>query len=1225
MKKGKILLSLSILAALGSFSAPLSWAADVTNPAKKVNTTVEGNVSAGVAENEGDNAVSNILTLDTGADISGNATGGVAIEGAGNALTNTVDVLDTAKVAGAVTGGVSYDGNAKENVVNMAGGTVIRGVTGGRTLGTGEAALNQVTIYGAAIGEETEQFGAVFGGVSAKGMANNNVVKIVGSTTTYENVMGGFSTGASANGNKVTLSGTNSIGTNIYGGDGQTGASNNELILEDNSTIGVESNTEIGYAAGGYTHTGDVLSNKLTVEGGTMNYAIGGYTETGGNAESNELTITSGTVYVEAAGGTTLGTGNASGNQATVSNATIGTETQAGTVYGGHAAKGSADNNVVKLTDTTTYGNVMGGLSDESSASGNKVTLSGTNTIKTNVSGGDGETGASNNELILEGNSTIGTQGNKDNGYATGGNTTTGTALSNKLTVEGGTMNYAIGGYADRDGSRVEGNTLTITGGTVYQEAAGGMIDGELEYKENGGTLVKTEGAVKNIVKMSGGQVRFLRGGAVTQYAAGDVIANEVYVSGDAQIDVGILGGSTYYGNAYNNIVEMTGGTVGMSVVGAYSILEGDAVGNHVTISNAVIGKEGGEDDSGVVTGAEARKGSAYNNVVELTDTTTYDNVVGGNSWEASASGNKVTILGTSSIGTNVFGGAGKTDAAENTVIIGGSTQIGGAVVGAQAEAGDAERNTVFIQGGTIAEEVTGGDAFGGNANDNAVIVTGGTINGDIIGGISNPDTTSGNTIIIAGGTINRSVIGGYGVADGSIIGNTVDILGGTFGENASLYGGLFIGSDYGTIEGNTLNFAAEGITVKNLANFQNINFYIDKETGSTPALLTVTNVSYISEASVHTFAENTEEIKAGGAITLLSAPKGIQAESTEINGTIIDSNYLSRHTSIENDGNNLILNVSDDDELFLNPDTKLFAETRAAGLALIGNGSDAAAVQGFEAAKAAYGEETGGFAPYASIGGFNLRHETGSYVDTNGMAANLGFARQYERDGYVDTLMPFFEYGRSDYTSHLDDGARGDGDQHYTGGGILYRRDRDDGLHYEAMIRAGRLSGDFKGNIDGIHASYDSDASYIAAEAGLGKIVSRENTSLDYYGKFFYTRLGSDSTVIHNSQEDNSYDFDSINSYRTRLGVRWTKEINKKESCYAGIGWDYEFDSDARASWRNFNTPTPTMEGSSGFLELGWKSKMTKDNPWAADFNLTGWAEKQRGITYTLGVSRAF
>lgn len=1053
MKKGKILLSLSILAALGSFSAPLSWAADVTNPAKKVNTTVEGNVSAGVAENEGDNAVSNILTLDTGADISGNATGGVAVEGAGNALTNTVDVLDTAKVAGAVTGGVSYDGNAKENVVNMAGGTVIRGVTGGRTLETGEAALNQVTIYGAAIGEETEQSGAVFGGVSAKGMANNNVVKIVGSTTTYENV--------------------------------------------------------------------------------------------------------------------------------------------------------------------------MGGLSDESSASENKVTLSGTNTIKTNVSGGDGLTGASNNELTIEGDSTIGEKDNEDTGYAIGGFTHTGTALSNKLTVKGGTMNYAVGGLSDQDGSKVESNELTITGGTIYTKAAGGLIDGKVEYEANGGTRVETEGAAKNIATISGGEVRNLSGGRVNYYATGDAIANEVYVSDAAQIDYLVRGGSTYYGNANNNIVEMTGGTAGMGVEGGESVLEGDANGNHVTVTGAVIGVT--TEQSGVVFGGLAKMGSADDNVVEIKDTTTYENVVGGNSWEASASGNKVTILGTSSIGTHVFGGVGKTGAAENTVIIGGSTQIGGAVIGAQAEAGDAERNTVFIQGGTIAEDVVGGDALDGNANDNAVIVTGGTINGDIIGGISNPDSSSGNTIIIAGGTINGDIIGGYGAADGSIIGNTVDILGGTFGEDASLYGGLFTGTDYGTIEGNTLNFAAEGITVKNLANFQNINFYIDKDTETDSALLTVTNVSYISEASVHTFAENTEEIAAGGAITLLSAPKGIQAESTEINGTIIDSNYLSRHTSIENDGNNLILNVSDDDELFLNPDTKLFAETRAAGLALIGNGSDAAAVQGFEAAKVAYGEETGGFAPYASIGGFNLRHETGSYVDTNGMAANLGFARRYERDGYVDTLMPFFEYGRSDYTSHLDDGARGDGDQHYTGGGILYRRDRDDGLHYEAMIRAGRLSGDFKGNIDGIHASYDSDASYIAAEAGPGKIVSRENTSLHYYGKFFYTRLGSDSTVIHNSQEDNSYDFDSINSYRTRLGVRWTKEINKKESCYAGIGWAYEFDSDARASWRNFNTPTPTMEGSSGFLELGWKSKMTKDNPWAADFNLTGWAGKQRGITYTLGVSRAF
>ena len=86
-------------------------------------------------------------------------------------------------------------------------------------------------------------------------------------------------------------------------------------------------------------------------------------------------------------------------------------------------------------------------------------------------------------------------------------------------------------------------------------------------------------------------------------------------------------------------------------------------------------------------------------------------------------------------------------------------------------------------------------------------------------------------------------------------------------------------------------------------------------------------------------------------------------------------------------------------------------------------------AAENYKEAVDAYAAGSGGFMPYASIGGFDLRHETGSYIDTAGLNANIGFARQYEREDYVDTLMPFFEYGRSNYTSHLDDGARADGD----------------------------------------------------------------------------------------------------------------------------------------------------------------------------------------------------
>lgn len=366
-----------------------------------------------------------------------------------------------------------------------------------------------------------------------------------------------------------------------------------------------------------------------------------------------------------------------------------------------------------------------------------------------------------------------------------------------------------------------------------------------------------------------------------------------------------------------------------------------------------------------------------------------------------------------------------------------------------------------------------------------------------------------------------------------------------------------------------------------------------------------------------------------GDTITLIDGRSGLTAEDTDYgmmsgSSTVTDAAFLRREVNIRKDGDKVILEVPEDSVPSLLSDTKLLAEAREASIETLWNASDMAA-ENYKEAVDAYAAGSGGFMPYASIGGFDLRHETGSYIDTAGLNANIGFARQYEREDYVDTLMPFFEYGRSNYTSHLDDGARADGDQHYTGAGVLCRRDRKDGLHYEALVRAGHLSGDFKGKIDGYDASYDSGAPYIAAMAGLGKVVTRDTNSLDYYGKFFWTHLGSDNVRIDNTLGSSRYDFDSIDSYRTRLGVRWTKDISDIGSCYAGIGWDYEFDSKARASYRSFNTPSPSAEGSSGFLELGWKSRLTKENLWGADVNVTGWAGKQRGVTYILSVSRAF
>ena len=339
----------------------------------------------------------------------------------------------------------------------------------------------------------------------------------------------------------------------------------------------------------------------------------------------------------------------------------------------------------------------------------------------------------------------------------------------------------------------------------------------------------------------------------------------------------------------------------------------------------------------------------------------------------------------------------------------------------------------------------------------------------------------------------------------------------------------------------------------------------------------------------------------------------------------VIDPGMVTRTVDIKKDGENaLSLYIPEDSVATLSEDTKLLAETRAAGTALLWNGGAAASTTAYSDAVSAYA--SGGdasYVPYVSLGGFSLRNETGSYVDTKGLTANLGFVKRWEAEKHTDTLMPFFEYGASNYTSHLDDGARADGKQHYIGGGVLLRRDNTDGLHYEAMVRAGRLHGDFAGIMEGYHSSYNSNAPYLAAHAGIGKLFKQKDNSVDVYGKFFWTHLGSDSATIHNSLGQAQYDFAAVNSYRTRLGVRYTKNQPYHSAFYAGLGWDYEFDGEAKASYRNFNTPSPSTKGSSGFVELGWQSAVSKDNPWGADVRVTGWTGRQRGVTYSATISR--
>ena len=263
-------------------------------------------------------------------------------------------------------------------------------------------------------------------------------------------------------------------------------------------------------------------------------------------------------------------------------------------------------------------------------------------------------------------------------------------------------------------------------------------------------------------------------------------------------------------------------------------------------------------------------------------------------------------------------------------------------------------------------------------------------------------------------------------------------------------------------------------------------------------------------------------------------------------------------------------------------------------------------------------------------MGGSALRANTGSYVDMKGLNMTLGLAREVKNAPGRLLYGPIIEYGAGRYTSHLDDGTRGDGNSHYYGAGVFAKEQRKDGFYYEGSLRAGRTTADYRSydlkgatsTSDG-HVSYDTSSSYWGAHLGAGHVTKLANgDSVDLYGKYFYGHTsGTDATI----SSGETYHFDAVNSHRLRLGGRYTHAMNAVSSVYAGAAYQYEFGGDARASYKGYDTAVPSLKGGSGMLELGWQMKPGETSPVTVDLGLTGWVGRQQGVSFQAGAQWAF
>ena len=736
-----------------------------------------------------------------------------------------------------------------------------------------------------------------------------------------------------------------------------------------------------------------------------------------------------------------------------------------------------------------------------------------------------------------------------------------------------------------------------------------------------------------------------------------------VNLTGSGSVSIpAIFGALSYKGNVTGNAANVTGGSVDIAI-GGISI-KGEAKNNTATVSNGTV--------TDALFGGVA-KAKAENNTVTITGGTVkkvYAGCAAGSSATSSdgiANSNKVEISGgTISSGGQVVGGyspklttlqevfpafadvlapANGGTAAGNSVTISGSPtfESGSKVYGAYAK-DDVDNNTVTVSGSpTFAgnNEIYGGFSEEGAATNNTVNLLTQVSVSKLVGGQGGNGTSTGNTLNVAAKGITTGELNGFqnmnfylpsDIANGDTMvtvngGAATDLTGVTYGVAAQQGASLSAGDSV------KLVYNASGLTTDSTLKTASS----DTVTASAPSGWT-TDTAY-------TFTLGKPD-----ANTITATLDGVQEVPASDDPAI----------------------PVEQAEAIAAERMKSPVETRAAAVTLLNSGADLLASQGFQQAANAValdmaerqgevgdqkedskqpgmrpeGSEGlegpantqtdsssgGGYVPFVAIGGSNLRAESGSHVNVDGIGLNVGFARELPNKQGKLLVGPIVEYGRGNYDSYLNDGTHGDGSSRYWGAGIMARQTNWDGLYYEGSFRGGQVKADYAANLTTTRrASYDSKSSYFAMHLGVGKAIAlKKDNVLDCYLKYFYSHTAGDdvtatiTNTLTGASANAGMNFSSVDSHRVRLGARLTHTVNERNKLYGGLAYQYEFDGDARATYNNgTSAPSPSVKGSSGMLELGWQVK--PGGRMTLDLGVIGWIGKQRGVTGHLGAMWQF
>lgn len=583
------------------------------------------------------------------------------------------------------------------------------------------------------------------------------------------------------------------------------------------------------------------------------------------------------------------------------------------------------------------------------------------------------------------------------------------------------------------------------------------------------------------------------------------------------------------------------------------------------------------------------------------------------------AANNGGIVDGTTSVSGGVYRGNGASyqNVTYDTLNVSAPNVIGGysdntnITVNNVTVSGDTMLLTGSVYGGYLERVVSGSPASGVTVSNNSVTIDVGEITGNVYGGysaittlVSGANTISNNQIYFFQGTIRGGLYGANENLNHNISGNILNI-----------------GSSTKAVDLSKKRLVLGSSAIKN---FATINFYLPNNVKSGDIILTANGTVDLSTTNaINTYiAANPTALTNGqNTITLIGGTGSKTGWNSTRTATLRIGSILQATPTVEVNGNNLNLIFTFTPSaprpgpavVVVNNAAKSISETRLTQSQMVNLATDFIVDKVQNSLKPVDDLQSFGY-----VGGAILKYNSGSHIDANGVNVNVGLGKNYDDFSFGG----FLEYGFSTYESVVGN-VEADGQSHLYGLGLFAKQMFSNKFYLASSIHGGLVESDYSRK--DMDSTYDTRSPYVGLDLGMGKLVALgKNQNIDLYAKYLFGFVASDDVTLSTGEE---YKFEAVKSHRAKAGLKFNQTIRNFNFIYAGLGTQYEFSNESRASFRSGplseEAPRPSLKGVSGIGEVGYRFRPTEE----LSFEIGGkyYIGKMQGLSGNAGFQYRF